>query len=225
MGDLKSFLIGSKLPFRSKASDMLINRILADKYTMGCRARLLNLKKQVEDLCELKGSLVECGVAQGGCLAIMRYFSKPTTKIWGFDSFEGMPKLTDEDESDGDSWVGHNCSVDGQQAVHSAFDMLGVCEDNVQLVKGWFEDTLEKSKADIGPISILRLDNDWYKSTMYCLDTLYDSVLPGGAVIIDDYYTFKGCRKAVDQFREKVGEDSPLIVTQKDSEVYWLKSG
>jgi hypothetical protein len=36
------------------------------------------------------------GVAKGGCLAMMKFASRKN-KIFGFDSFEGMPNITNED--------------------------------------------------------------------------------------------------------------------------------
>jgi O-methyltransferase len=46
----------------------------------------------------------------------------------------------------------------------------------------------------------LRLDADWYKSTIECLNALYDSISSGGIIIIDDYYTWDGCTKAIHDF-------------------------
>jgi Macrocin-O-methyltransferase (TylF) len=50
---------------------------------------------------------------------------------------------------------------------------------------------------------------------------LHDSVVLGGVVIIDDYGSFAGCRKAVDEFRagRDVGE---LQFTPETVEAYWF---
>jgi len=63
--------------------------------------------------------------------------------------------------------------------------------------RGWFQRTVPA--ADIPKIAILRLDGDWYASTKVCLDYLLDSVVAGGFVIIDDYGTYEGCQRAVDE--------------------------
>jgi len=65
---------------------------------------------------------------------------------------------------------------------------------------GWFQNTIPSEHQDIGPIAILRLDGDWYASTKICLEYLFDKVVRGGVVIIDDYGTYEGCRRAVDEF-------------------------
>ena len=62
---------------------------------------------------------------------------------------------------------------------------------------------LPKVKKEIGQIAILRLDADWYSSTMTILNELYDQVVSGGFVIFDDYGTWPGCRQAVHEFIEK----------------------
>jgi hypothetical protein len=59
-------------------------------------------------------------------------------------------------------------------------------------------------------IALLRLDTDWYESTRHELEHLYDRVAPGGVVIADDYATWQGARKAVDEFLARTG--APLLL-------------
>ena len=49
-------------------------------------------------------------------------------------------------------------------------------------------------------IAILRLDTDWYESSKYELEQMYDNVVTGGVIIFDDYYHWDGQRRAVDDF-------------------------
>ena len=69
----------------------------------------------------------------------------------------------------------------------------------VTLVPGWFSETLPGFAPPEG-IAVLRLDADWYESTKQCLDALYAQVVPGGVILIDDYYTWEGCTKAVHDY-------------------------
>ena len=59
---------------------------------------------------------------------------------------------------------------------------------------------LARDHEGIGDIAILRLDGDWYASTKICLEYLFHKVVPGGFVIIDDYGTYDGCKRAVDEY-------------------------
>jgi hypothetical protein len=59
----------------------------------------------------------------------------------------------------------------------------------------------EKDKSKIPEkIAILRLDTDWYESTKVPLENFYDQITAGGYIIIDDYLTCFGSRKAVDEY-------------------------
>jgi len=69
--------------------------------TMVSYMRLKNLKRWCLYFREKEVSFVECGVAKGGCLALMKAFSNNNKQVWGFDSFEGIPALTEEDEGSG----------------------------------------------------------------------------------------------------------------------------
>ncbi len=51
-----------------------------------------------------------------------------------------------------------------------------------------------------GNIALLRLDTDWYASTVKELQVLYPLIVKRGVLIIDDYGHFDGARKAVDEY-------------------------
>jgi predicted O-methyltransferase YrrM len=97
--------------------------------------------------------------------------------------------------------------------------------NNVTLTKGFFKDTLniQENIDKIGDIAVLRLDGDWYDSTKVCLEKLYDKVIEGGVIIIDDYGHFIGAKRATDEFRQKYSINSPLNQTDY-TEYYWVKN-
>jgi len=218
-------VIASGLVPESLALRWLIKGLKAEKRTLVNRRRLESLYAVCSNPSLPVGSFVECGVAQGGCTAMMAFVARRQRPVWGFDSFEGMPPLTEEDEGQGQKAVGTVAAgPDGLQAAQQTLDRFHLAHESVKLVKGWFEDTLPHYVTQLEPIAVLRLDSDWYKSTRYCLEALYDRVAPGGVVIIDDYHAFIGCRKAVDEFRLKRNLHSPLITTDARSEVRWQKT-
>ena len=76
-------------------------------------------------------------------------------------------------------------------------------DDQVRFLKGWFKDTLPT--APISTLAIMRLDGDYYESTIDALTNLYDKLSVGGYAIIDDYAedAWTHCRRAVDDFRRQ----------------------
>ena len=78
----------------------------------------------------------------------------------------------------------------------------------VTIIKGWFSETL--SSYDGGPIAILRLDGDFYASVMDSLVNLWPHVVTGGLIILDDYYTWGGCTRAVHDFLSQNELNEPI---------------
>ena len=73
--------------------------------------------------------------------------------------------------------------------------------NNVKTYKGLFQDTVPHA-SNIDKIALLRLDGDWYDSIKICLENFYDRVVIGGVIIIDDYSSYDGCKKALDEFMD-----------------------
>jgi len=127
--------------------------------------------------------------------------------IWLFDSFEGMPEPSGFNRKPVERNIG---SVRDCQKV--LFDILKLNRNNIKIVRGWFKDILPRCKENIEnieniekieKIAILRIDADFYESTKICLEELYDNVILGGFIVIDDYGMFSGCKLTVDEFIKK----------------------
>lgn len=184
-------------------------------YTMVGFKRLSNVYELAKDIekNKISGAFVECGVWKGGCIAAMAFVASKASsqrKIWLFDSFEGLPEPTEKDGFEAKNYSGDKSSgkletinkcVGLVEDVNKIFfDVLRIKPENVVIKKGWFQDTFPIEKNKIGPISILRLDGDWYESTKCCLANLYDIVIPGGYIIMDDYGHWEGARRAAEEF-------------------------
>jgi len=154
---------------------------------------------------KITGSFVECGSCNGGSAAIIALNAKHNRNrhIWLFDSWEGMPKPTEYDVSyRGVKGTKGEALGSEEKVKELLFKKLKLNTNNIHLVKGWFEDTIPPHKKDFGKIALLHLDCDWYEPVKFCLGELYDYVVKGGYVVIDDYGHWKGCKKAVDEFVE-----------------------
>ena len=62
----------------------------------------------------------------------------------------------------------------------------------------------------------MRLDGDTYDATRLALRCLYPGLAVGGYLVVDDYGSFDGCRRAVDEFRAEHGIDEPLEQVDRD---------
>ena len=205
-----------------------LNIPLENRLSLLSKQRLFNVFFQCLKFKGSGYSFIECGVAKGGALSLMKYVSL-NEPVFGFDSFEGMPDITKEDLGNYNKTspltdygkVGDNLSG-GIETVYSTFKTLGVSVDNVHLVKGFYENTLSLNKNKCGKIAVLRVDCDWYASVKICLEEFYDQVIDGGVIIIDDYGHFIGAKLATDEFRTAHNITSPLIQTDY-TEFYWYK--
>ena len=158
----------------------------------------------------VEGSIVECGVWKGGMsLGMIDITLKSNKRYHFFDSFAGLPPAESVDGKSAVDWKSNtaiqenlkNCEADLGE-FKSKVKAKGIDLNSVFIYPGFFENTLINFPNE-EKISVLRLDADWYKSTIECLDALYDSVQLGGVIIIDDYHTWDGCSRAIHDFLSK----------------------
>lgn len=191
------------------------------------RARLDNVQTCLTTaLAEgVAGDFVECGVWRGGACAfakavLIAHGSDRT--VWLADSFEGLAEPEHPaDTIDLSAWKYPMLAVP-RARVQALFERLGLMDAGVRFLEGWFNQTL--AAAPIGAIAVLRLDGDYYDSTMTPLRVLYDRVSPGGFVIADDYGLLEPARRAVDEFRADNGIAAPLIDIDGQG-YFWRKPG
>lgn len=154
--------------------------------------------------CDVAGAVVECGTWKGGMIAgIARTLGNDRTYHL-FDSFEGLPDVEPIDGTQAKKWQEtpsaprfyDNCTASERDAEKA---MKRTEVSNYHITKGWFEDTLSEASFPQG-ISILRMDADWYRSTMQILESLFPLVVDHGLILVDDYYTWEGCSKAVHDY-------------------------
>ena len=121
------------------------------------------------------GLFLEFGVWQANW--INRFAKMRDTQFYGFDSFEGLPEAWS-------TMAAATFSLDG---------VLPAVESNVQLIKGWFSDTLpgflRKHKE---PISFMHIDCDLYSSTMDVLNAVRGQLQAGTQIVMDDFMLMPG---------------------------------
>lgn len=168
------------------------------------------------------GAFVECGVWNGGSAGLLAQ-SAPDRALWLFDSWQGQPPPGADDVShQGSRGRAHMFRASRARVERLLFQRLGVARDRVHLVEGWYEDTLPARRAEIPRIALLHLDCDWYASVRLALESFWDALVPGGALFVDDYGYWRGCRRAVDEFFAARGE-RPQWTALDASAVWWRR--
>jgi O-methyltransferase len=202
----------------------IISRI-APAYTMVAVPRLRRLAAHAAQLSaeKIAGAVVECGTWRGGSLALVDWVFRQCgdrRPLWGFDSFEGLPPPGDHDPPPAHRGFFQGWCAASPEDVRAAIRVAGGAEAGARLVTGWLDRTLPST--DTGPIALLNIDVDWYDSVTTVFEQLYDRVVPGGIVNIDDYGRWGGCDRAVHDFLER--RSLPLsLITRSGRHGAWLR--
>ena len=181
-------------------------------YTMTAPESLSELCSAVRYLVKnnIAGDFAECGVWKGGSVMAILYTLRDLNvadrNIYLYDTFEGMTEPTNVDvdlngASAKDLMAGYDWVRVGLNEVQQNILSLGYPADKIHFIQGKVEDTLPCRAPS--QLALLRLDTDWYESTLHELECLYPRMVKGGVLIIDDYGHFQGARKAVDEYFEK----------------------
>jgi len=167
----------------------------------------LELYKQI---LEVPGAIVECGVFKGTSFtrfaAFREIFGSPySKKMIGFDIFGKFP----EAEFEGDKNEREKLMQEAGNEGLSTDQLMEIlkrkgCDRYVELVPGDICKTVPeyvKNNPEL-KISLINLDTDLYEPAVVILENLYPKLQRGGLLVLDDYATFAGETKAVDDFFE-----------------------
>jgi SAM-dependent methyltransferase/predicted O-methyltransferase YrrM len=163
----------------------------------------------------IEGALVECGVWKGGSSMLMALTllqrGAPLREIYMFDTFAGMtaPGVQDVDlygrpaqalmeGAHGDDLAELVRAAAPIEEVREAIASTGYDMRLVRMVQGDVAQTLPGTQTL--RIALLRLDTDFYDSTLAELTQLYPRLTRGGVLIIDDYGHWQGARGAVEAY-------------------------
>lgn len=182
------------------------------------------------------GDVLEFGVALGGsAIVLAKHASRERRAFHGFDVFGMIPPPTSERDDAksrqryeviatgqskgirGDTYYGYR--KDLLEEVQASFARHGVPVDGetVVLHKGLFQETWP-SYGDRA-IVFAHIDCDWYEPVKFCLERVASRLSPGGAIVLDDYHDYGGCRVATDEFlaahREFTFEDGANVFLKR----------
>lgn len=136
----------------------------------------------------IKGMFLEFGVFSGTTINHISAV-KSDEKIYGFDSFEGLPE----------AWRS------GFYKGIFATKKLPEVRSNVELIKGWFNETLpEFIKVHKEQCAFIHIDCDLYSSTKCIFDILRNQIVDGTVIVFDEYFNYpnwqEGEYKAFQEF-------------------------
>lgn len=209
----------SKLPYWPRLT-ALVNNVLVT--TVGVRlssARasvldkewfdtLLYFQRLFELIADVKGDVLECGVASGGSLGLLASLTRSErtrTHVWGFDSWSGLPPPSTQDAASRFAGAIEGSFASSLEKVRATLRWHGFTDQDIErdisLVSGDFAETLPRFTGS--SIALLHVDADLYRSYQLCLDHLWGKVSVGGVVAFDEYHLshdWPGAKQAVDEF-------------------------
>lgn len=152
-----------------------------------------------------RGDVIECGCWHGhSTLAIARLLAEQnfSGQFHVFDSFEGGLSAFGPNDDSPFSLSEDEKRVQIEQ-FRSDFDFVRSVTAPfgfVELHRGWIPQIF--ASFELRPIRFLHVDVDLYEPTKASLEFFWDSLVPGGCVVIDDYKhgVFVGATRAVDEF-------------------------
>jgi asparagine synthase (glutamine-hydrolysing) len=168
-----------------------------------------NEKKRID------GAIIEAGCALGGSAITLASAKSKNRMFFVYDAFGMIPPPSEEDGPDvherykvivsgkstgigGHLYYGYRKNI-YDEVLQSFVDFgLEAGENNIYLKRGLFQDTLKVEST----VSLAHVDCDWHDSVLTCLNRIEPYLARGGTLIIDDYHSWSGCRKAVHEYFE-----------------------
>ena len=208
---LKSNKIETKI---SKIS----RKVKQNNLTYLSHQKIINLEECLQDLKNnsLSGIFLEAGIALGGSAIIIASLMPESGSFRGYDVFEMIPSPSDKDDEKSKERYkviksGQSKGINGKglyygyieslyEQVIKNFESLDIRVDGckISLHKGLFENTMFFTQKDT--VAFAHIDCDWYEPVHLCLERIYPVLSIKGYLVLDDYYDYGGCKKAVDEF-------------------------
>jgi hypothetical protein len=176
---------------------------------------LLDLAERVSEVEKqgLPGVFVEAGTALGGSAIWLTAVKPPTRPLYLYDTFGLIPPPSTKDGVDvhkryEDIEQGKAEGLGGQPYYGYQENLLDKVKGSfiqyqlppethhVHFVQGLYQESLHITQ----PVALAHIDCDWYESVLVCLERIVPHLVVGGVLVIDDYFSWSGCRTAVDEF-------------------------
>jgi hypothetical protein len=162
---------------------------------------------------KVSGIYLEAGVALGGSAIVLAKLKPAGVPLRLYDVFAMIPPPNVNDGEDAhrryeEIRSGASKGLGGEKYYGYMGNLMEIVQENltrfgvelksegVTFVRGPFQDTLHLEV----PVAFAHIDCDWYDSVRTCIERVTPVVSPGGIIVFDDYSSYSGCRRAVDEF-------------------------
>ena len=142
------------------------------------------LYESIELTKHLKGEIIEIGVYKGASLFhMLKYLNniKSNKKISGFDTFEGFNYM-DINYLD-EIWAGTH-KLTNEWGYQEIVKFLNYANYDFELIKGDIKQTIKNKNQS--EFSLVHVDVDSYETTKFVLENLFDKIVKGGIMLIED---------------------------------------
>ncbi len=158
------------------------------------------LLKELENVLEVSGDVVEFGCYEGDTSILLADVIRdnPDKWLYLYDSFEGLPEKTAEDNS-ADGWRFQKGALKASpDTVRHKFKKYALPEPVI--TKAWFNELTDSDLPQT--IAFALLDGDFYESIKVSLALVDPRMSKGGVIAIHDYRNAQlpGSSKAVNEF-------------------------
>lgn len=137
----------------------------------------------------VRGAFLEFGVYTGHSLRRHVEIFRPTgviTRFFGFDSFKGLPAVDAVDDVPNLWHQGQFAHTSRDGVLRTLQEALGHTDD-IELVEGWFNETLPGLAVRIPKVAFVRIDCDLYRSTQDVFEFVADCLVDGAILYFDDW--------------------------------------
>ncbi len=132
-----------------------------------------------------------------------RYLKMKDAQLFAFDSFEGLPITTKEDDG---YFEAGTFLTPIEDFLHLVKKQSGLILNQKNVIKGYYEGSLTPEiQSKLPKVGVVHIDVDLYSSTVEVLKFIKPLLVVGTVLMFDDWYCFplgenKGEKRAFDEF-------------------------
>lgn len=169
--------------------------------------KFLNHWEIYKHIVDIPGDILEFGVYKGTSLVRLLSFrdlveTSSSRKVFGFDVFGKFPDelSLETDRSFVDKFEAAGGYGISKEELDNHLKAKGI--QNYELIQGDIFKTIPEFLAahPARKIALLHIDVDVYEPSKFILENLWERMVPGGVLMLDDYGTVDGETRAVDEF-------------------------